>query len=358
MGIGPAFPREGMGFLSPSLNRPPFVPTPLFPDSQSIVPDSPILLTWKGGDPDLGAKVSFTVLVDTRSPPVAMQASGIADTALELAGLELGQRYYWKVIASDGIDRTESPVRTFFLKARVPVAKSEAAKKVADIPFILVPKGSYHRDDGSTVQVGPFFLDKTEVTQGQFQKVVGKNPSYRFHDSLPVERVTWEEAEGYCQETGGRLPTEAEWEYAARAGDSNNYYGGDKHRGEYAWYRENSNNQSQKVGLKKPNAWGLHDMSGNVFEWVQDWYADYAPQDVDHPKGPATGTAKVIRGASWYSEAPNLELSARYNNRPGFRNFKVGFRCAKDVHGPVLGESAGSQAEAFVSKRSGPPILP
>jgi formylglycine-generating enzyme required for sulfatase activity len=85
------------------------------------------------------------------------------------------------------------------------------------------------------------------------------------------------------------------------------------------------------VGLKKPNAWGLHDMAGNVFEWVQDWYGDYDPAEIDHPKGPSAGTAKVIRGASWYSEAPSLGLSARFNNRPGFRNYKVGFRCARDV---------------------------
>lgn len=357
MGIGPAFPPEGLAFQSPSLNHPPFVPVPLFPDSQSVVPDSAILLTWKGGDPDLGAKVLYTVLVDTHYPPIAVQSSGIADTALELAGLALGQRYYWKIIASDGIDRSESAVRTFSLTARLTVVHSKSEQQPAGFPLVLVPKGAYHREDGSIVQVGPFLLDKTEVTQGQYQKVVGKNPSYRFSDSLPVDRVTWEEAASYCQETGGRLPTEAEWEYAARSGDSGAYYWGRGNAGEYAWYRDNSDNHSQKVGLKKPNAWGLHDMSGNVFEWVQDWYAEYGRQDVDHPKGPATGTTKVIRGASWYSEAANLELSARYNNRPGFRNFKVGFRCAKDVQSPELGELNG-RASSFASKTVSNSTLP
>jgi formylglycine-generating enzyme required for sulfatase activity len=196
---------------------------------------------------------------------------------------------------------------------------------------VFVPKGAFRREDGKMVQVGPLFMGKYEVTQGEYEKITGRNPSYRLQDSLPVDRVTWDEADAFCRETGGRLPTEAEWEYAARAGSATAYYWGDGDPGQYAWYRDNSDDRTQKVGLKKPNAWGLHDMAGNVFEWVQDWYADYDSTELDHPKGPAAGTAKVIRGASWYSEAASLNLSARFNNRPGFRNFKVGFRCARDV---------------------------
>ena len=351
MGNGPAFPPEGVAFTTPSANHPPFMPLQHFPDSSSSVADSVVTLTWRGGDPDPGSKVLYTVIVDTRSPPLAVQSASATDTSLELLGLTPGHTYYWKVIASDGIERTESPVHSFTIKA-APEPEAEPSKEPGLGPLVLVPKGTYRRLDGKLVLVGPFFLGKTEVTQKDYEKLTGKNPSYRYYDSLPVERVTWDEAQAFCQETGGRLPTEAEWEYAARAGTTANYYWGNEseNAGDYAWYRDNSENHTQKVGLKKPNAWGLHDMAGNVFEWVQDWYGDYSPTDLDHPRGPSAGTAKVIRGASWYSEASNLSLSSRYSNRPGFRNFKVGFRCAKDVESAVFGAAGADPAPALASK--------
>jgi formylglycine-generating enzyme required for sulfatase activity len=331
LGIGPAFPPEGVPYLSPMPNRPPFQPLARFPDSGSVVPDSlPVLLSWKGGDPDAGAKVQYTVYLDTKLPPLSIRASGLIDSTLNLTDLKPGVTYYWKVVASDGTDRSEGPMRSFTVKAPEPAVPQPPKAFASLYPVVFVPKGGFLREDGRLVQVGPFFLAKYEVTQGEFEKITGRNPSYRLQDSLPVDRVTWEEADAFCRETGGRLPTEAEWEYAARAGNGSQFYWGSANPGDYAWYRDNSDNRTQKVGLKKPNAWGLHDMAGNVFEWTQDWYGDYNAGDLDHPKGPANGTAKVIRGASWYSEAGSLSLTARYNNRPGFRNFKVGFRCAKD----------------------------
>jgi formylglycine-generating enzyme required for sulfatase activity len=331
MGYGPAFPPDGAAYLAPIPNHPPFPPLGTFPDSAAVLPDSqPVVLAWKGGDPDPGSRVLYSVFLDTRNPPLALRAGNLSDTSLALSDLKPGATYYWKVAASDGIDRSEGTVRSFTVRAPRP-AFPQPAKGFPAYPLAFVPKGSYRREDGKLVQVGPLFMGKYEVTQAEYEKVTGRNPSYRLQDSLPVDRVTWDEADAFCRETGGRLPTEAEWEYAARAGSASAFYWGDGDAKEYAWYRDNSEDRTQKVGLKRPNGWGLYDMAGNVFEWVQDWYGEYDSAEVDHPKGPATGTAKVIRGASWYSEAASLSLSARFNNRPGFRNFKVGFRCARDV---------------------------
>ncbi|MEO6095349.1 MAG: SUMF1/EgtB/PvdO family nonheme iron enzyme [Fibrobacteria bacterium] len=355
LGTSPAFPPEGIAFNTPAANRPPFSPAARFPDSGAVVSDSlPVVLAWKGGDPDLGAKVQYTVYLDTRFPPLAIRNSGLTDTALSLSDLKPGATYFWRVVSSDGLDRSEGAVRSFTLKAPEP-AMQQVPKPFADAyPLVPVPKGTYHREDGRIITVGPFFIGKYEVTQAEFQKFTGRNPSYRLQDSLPVDRITWEEADAFCRETGGRLPSEAEWEYAARAGNAESFYWGAENAGDYAWYRDNSDNRTQKVGMKKPNSWGLYDMAGNVFEWVQDWYGDYNVVDLDHPKGPPDGTARVIRGASWYSESGSLSLTARYNNRPGFRNFKVGFRCAKDpertsfnepVPSPLAAKTTGSDSK-------------
>jgi hypothetical protein len=330
MGYGPAFPPEGIPFLAPALNRPPFPPLGTYPDSAAVLPDSQgVILSWRGGDPDPDAKPQYSVYLDTRYPPLTLRAANLGDTSLALTDLKPGVTYWWKVVSSDGPDRSEGSVRSFTL--RPPRMQAPQPAKGIESPLAFLPKGFFRREDGKLVQVGPLFLGKYEVTQGEYEKIAGRNPSYHLQDSLPVDRVTWEEADAFCRETGGRLPTEAEWEYAARAGTASPYYWGDADARDYAWFRENSEDRTQKVGLKKPNAWGLHDMAGNVFEWVQDWYGEYEPSGIDHPKGPVAGTAKVIRGASWYSEAPSLGLSARFNNRPGFRNYKVGFRCARDV---------------------------
>ncbi len=183
-------------------------------------------------------------------------------------------------------------------------------------------------------------MDKFEVTQKHFEKVMGFNPSIFISGTFtggylmpgesskelakfkghhrPVERVSWHEAKEYCLELGKRLPTEAEWEYAARAGSTTKYYWGDKTDESYAWTAKNARSRSHLVGQKQPNAFGLYDMSGNVFEWVEDWYEKnyYSESPEMNPKGPATGTGKVMRGGSWYSH-PNYSRSAyRAQNDP------------------------------------------
>ena len=146
-----------------------------------------------------------------------------------------------------------------------------------------------------------FYLGKYPITQAQYQAVMGNNPSYFSGDSRPVERVNWYDANDFCQAVGGRLPTEAEWEFAARGGNkSNGYiYSGSNTVGDVAWYWGNSSSGTKPVGQKYPNDIGLYDMSGNVYEWCNDWYGSYPAEAVTNPAGPSTGDYRVLRGGNW-----------------------------------------------------------
>ena len=157
----------------------------------------------------------------------------------------------------------------------------------------------------------------------------------------PVINVSWEDAVAYAQwlstVTGKpfRLPTEAEWEYAARAGTTSDFYWGQGEAKDFAWFNENSNNKTQPVGEKKPNAFGLYDMSGNVWEWVQDcWHDNYdqAPGDGSAWQGQNNGdcSRRVLRGGSWDNEPDWLRSAYRGRNYPGYRNYDIGFRLAQD----------------------------
>jgi hypothetical protein len=156
-----------------------------------------------------------------------------------------------------------------------------------------------------------FWLGESEVTQAAYQKVVGKNPSYHKGVDLPVEQVNWNEAVSYCRAIGGRLPTEAEWEYAARAGSSGARYG-DVDR--IAWTDANSGGNTHSVKHKDPNAWGLYDMLGNVWEWVEDVY-------------PGT-QSRTLRGGSFNLSPRDARSSNRGRSVPGVHNDDLGFRCA------------------------------
>jgi formylglycine-generating enzyme required for sulfatase activity/predicted Ser/Thr protein kinase len=182
-----------------------------------------------------------------------------------------------------------------------------------------------------------FWMAKTEVTQAQWQAVMGSNPSSFKGCNLPVAKVSWNDAQEFLKKLIGRfgsadggkmvLPTEAQWEYAARAGERGPYSGG--LIDQVAWYGGNSRSP-HSVGTKKPNAWGLHDMHGNVWEWCVDWYDETLPGGVD-PKGPALGSYRVLRGGScsWFNGAYYCRAAYRNYSAPTNANDYIGFRLTR-----------------------------
>jgi formylglycine-generating enzyme required for sulfatase activity len=181
----------------------------------------------------------------------------------------------------------------------------------------------------------PFWLGKTEVTQAQWQAVMGVNPSH-FKDKPqhPVESVSWDDCQGFLQKLSAklrrpfRLPTEAEWEYACRAGAAAELYFGDglAALAQHAWCAENAGASTQPVGQTKANAWGLHDMAGNAWEWCEDWFAPYEKVPQTDPRGLEGGGARVLRGGSWDHPAAACRSAYRYSNGPANRFRNIGCR--------------------------------
>lgn len=189
------------------------------------------------------------------------------------------------------------------------------------------------------VYLDAFYMDKYEVTVAQFRKFCQETkrkmrgqPEWN-KDDHPVVNVTWDEAKAYCEWAGKRLPTEAEWEKAARGGADTKYcFGDDESRlGEYAWYHANSGDITHPVGEKKPNQYGLFDMHGNVWEWLADWYDDayYAKSPDKNPKGPESGRGRSLRGGSWNFNPYYLREAYRDWIGPCRAFNNIGFRCAR-----------------------------
>jgi len=173
-----------------------------------------------------------------------------------------------------------------------------------------------------------FWIGQTEVTQAAFQRVMGYNPSSFKGPKRPVETIDWGGAKSYCTAAGMRLPTEAEWEYAARAGSSDGRYGD---LDAIAWYRTNSQGETHDVGQKQANAWGVFDMIGNVWEWVADWYGSYQSGSETDPQGRVSGGLRALRGGSWTSFPVVARASSRNRLAPIMRyNTDIGVRCAGD----------------------------
>jgi formylglycine-generating enzyme required for sulfatase activity len=251
-------------------------------------------------------------------------------------------------------------------------APSDASREVrtkSGVVMIQLPGGWFTMGDENEVDAQPhkvyvsaFYIDKYLVTQEQYQKVMGGNPSRWKASMNPVEQVRWSDAARYCNARsrleglqpcydlktwecnfdadGYRLPTEAEWEYACRAGTKTTYFFGNdpsKLR-DYAWFEENSGGQPRPVGQKLPNPWRLYDMCGNVWQWCNDFYGvDYyqeSPQQ--NPKGPKTGDNKVVRGGAWKLSAQSCRSGYRYNEDPGYADVCFGydiygFRCVRGL---------------------------
>ena len=191
----------------------------------------------------------------------------------------------------------------------------------------------------TTVTLSPFWLAKTEVTQAQWEALMGSNPSHFKGGQLPVENVSWGDAMEFCwklterERQAGRLPTgtiytlptEAQWEYACRAGTTGDYAG---EVDAMAWHTKNSGAATHAVGTKQANAWGLHDMHGNVWERCLDWYGPYSGGRVTDPKGALSGSLRVVRGGSWHIVAYGARSAYRSNVNPDYRVNSIGFRPA------------------------------
>ena len=217
--------------------------------------------------------------------------------------------------------------------------------KGVSLEMVLIPAGNftmgspelesgrcYDETQHEVTLTKPYYIGKYEVTQEQWEAVMGDNPSDTKWAKLPVTDLSWEDCKEFIKKLnaktngGYRLPTESEWEYACRGGTTTAYSFGDSltksdaniNDGDYV-----------AVGSYKPNAFGLYDMHGNVWEWCEDWHGEYPSFAVTDPKGAASGRHRVLRGGCRYNYASFARSSYRYNNTPAFRNGHYGFRLAR-----------------------------
>ncbi|NBO46860.1 MAG: formylglycine-generating enzyme family protein, partial [Actinobacteria bacterium] len=223
------------------------------------------------------------------------------------------------------------------------------------IEMVLIPPGTFTMGCSASNSYGcgsdetqhhvtltnAFYLSRTEVTQAQWVTKMGSNPSYFTGDtSRPVEQVSWNDIQPFCTATGMRLPTEAEWEYAYRAGTTTAFHGmpgylngtnDDNQLGTIAWFGSNSGGQTHAVAGKAANGFGLYDMAGNVFEWCQDWWGAYASDAQTNPTGPSSGNSRLLRGGAWGGNSGYCRASLRYVYlaSPDYRYYAVGFRVAR-----------------------------
>jgi formylglycine-generating enzyme required for sulfatase activity len=231
-------------------------------------------------------------------------------------------------------------IQSGLLRARALLTRKSVNPKDG-LKYVYIPPGEFRMgcdidcssdDTPHPVRITKgFWIGQTEVTQAAYAKVMkGQNPSHFRGADLPVESVSWYDADQYCREVKMRLPTEAEWEYAARAGNTNEYYG---EIGKIAVYGDGRTSGTAIVRSKWPNAWGLYDMLGNVWEWTNDWYdRDYSKVSPnDDPPGPGEGTQKVMRGGSWDNHPLVVRVSGRFRSVPSYRFSSLGFRCAREL---------------------------
>jgi formylglycine-generating enzyme required for sulfatase activity len=237
----------------------------------------------------------------------------------------------------------EDAAKAFEASLRSRAAMTAYAERAKRDGFVQIPAGEFlmgsENGDGDEkpphrVRISQWFeMGQYEVTQAMWQAVMGSNPSNFKGQDLPIENVSWDEVQGFISRLNARndgyvyrLPTEAEWEYACRAGTTGDYAGS---LDAMAWYSSNSGSRTHPVGQKQPNAWGLYDMHGNVWEWCQDWYGGYPTGAVTDPKGAESGSGRVTRGGSWINSAANCRSALRGISSPGYRFIYLGFRLVR-----------------------------
>jgi len=294
-----------------------------------------------------GAKVGqtpFDGLVPVTASRIEVAPSGFERKTVSVT-LEEGKTASATAHFRDSDVSSSSKVESMKDRPKVDTARSVAHFRSVEKPkagdgMVAIPSGCFQMgsNDGDAnekpvhqVCLEGFSMDATEVTQSAYQSVMGSNPSHFSSCGVdcPVEHVDWKQASEYCRKVGKRLPTEAEWEYAARAGTTTKWYWGDDDWSIslYAWHSENSGSTTHPVGKKQANAWGLYDMAGNVWEWTADWYVTYPLGSQRNPTGPGSGTYRVFRGGSWYGTPGRLRSAYRYLGASDDRSSFLGFRC-------------------------------
>ncbi|HNY26787.1 MAG TPA: formylglycine-generating enzyme family protein [Candidatus Sumerlaeota bacterium] len=230
-------------------------------------------------------------------------------------------------------------------------ARGEVLTNSIGMKFKLIPAGSFlmsspdtekdrQSNEGPVHKVTlskPFYIGVHEVTIEQWRKVMGDdNPNVQDGPKKPMIGISWHNAQEFVRKLSEmekvtyRLPTEAEWEYACRAGTTTAYYWGESFDAGYAWSQENGDLDTHNVGTRKPNAWGLYDMSGNVWEWCEDWYGPYAAEEQTDPKGPSSGQYRLMRGGSAYNASNRARSAARYDyGLPNARTLNLGVRIVR-----------------------------
>jgi formylglycine-generating enzyme required for sulfatase activity len=283
---------------------------------------------------------------------LALQAQGGVDWANWAAMLFIApksamhQVFDWSLLIEMNAKPVKAPITT--VTPPLEIVTLRTGTGFSD-PFegqmVFVQGGSFMMgsNEGSDVEkpvhkvtLSDFYIGKFQVTQAQWKAIMGDNPSAFIGDDHLVEKVSWNDVQEFIkklnEKTGQkyRLPTEAEWEYAALGGQKSRgfKYAGSDNLNEVAWYDENSGSKTHPVGQKKPNELGLYDMSGNVYEWCADWYGSdyYKNSPKNNPTGPVNGSSRVMRGGSWYSRADRCRVSSRGSCTPDFRCYFIGFR--------------------------------
>ncbi len=265
-----------------------------------------------------------------------------------------------RVTAKGKVDDSHSITVTAGAETPVQVTLADSVRPNPQdtLPYVWIAAGQFQMgcslgDSNCTAPENPphsvtiskaFWIGQTEVTVGAYKHyadsakasmppVAPKQDRGWKKVAYPIVDITWDEARQYCAWAGGRLPTEAEWEYAARGGSTQARYGD---LNTIAWFKDNAGSQTHAVGGKQPNAYGLFDMLGNVWEWVNDWYDPvyYASSPAQDPPGPAIGTERVLRGGSWIVDPKLLRASDRYSIKPDARSDYFGFRCVWEPKAP------------------------